>query len=55
MVDFEWDDAALPLRITAPSWVRDHPLTLRVRLLAGQHRDISFDGTPITISFEERP
>ena len=40
--------------MTAASWARERPLALRVRL-DGQNRNISFDGTPITISFEEQP
>jgi alpha-D-xyloside xylohydrolase len=54
LVEFTWDDANRRLRVAAASWRRDRPLTLTVRL-GGQTRDITFDGNPTVISFEETP
>ena len=53
LVDFDWRDDNRTLTVRAHSWTRQLPLTLRLHC-AGQSREISFDGTQTSISFEER-
>ncbi len=53
-VEFDWDDTARRLTIQASSWVRQEPMTLRVRV-DGQVQTLTYDGQPATITVEERP
>ncbi|MFZ0530782.1 MAG: TIM-barrel domain-containing protein [Propionicimonas sp.] len=54
LVEFDWSESARRLTLSARSWAREHPLRLRIRLLE-QSQEVTFDGTPASITFEERP
>ena len=54
LVEFEWDDDAQALTLTAPSWVRDRPMTLRLRL-GPVCREVRFDGRRLTVPLQDKP
>jgi alpha-D-xyloside xylohydrolase len=54
LLEFEWNDSAREITLRAASWARADPMALRLQL-DGQSRDVTFDGTPTNVVFEELP